>query len=60
MSAGIGREDIVISNSIKEINNNLEKGKYVVSEYADLAAKANDINVVVDATGVPEVGQIFL
>ena len=56
LSAGIGREDIIVSNSIKEINYSLEKGKYVVSEYTDLAAKANHIHVVVDATGVPEVG----
>lgn len=56
LSAGIGREDIMVSNSINQINYYLEKGKYVVSEYADLAAKANQIHAVVDATGVPEVG----
>lgn len=56
MSAGIPREEIIFTNSLKEIDHQLEKGKYVVSEYMDLAAKANGIQAVVDATGVPEVG----
>lgn len=56
LSAGIGRDDIVVSNSIKDINYCLENGKFVVSEDMDVAAKVNDIQAVVDATGVPEVG----
>ncbi len=56
LSAGVGREDIIISNSLKEINYSLEKGKYVASEYMELATKANTIDAVVDATGVPDVG----
>ncbi len=46
----------MFTNSLKEIDFQLEKGKYVVTEYMDLAAKANGIQAVVDATGVPEVG----
>lgn len=56
LSAGIKKDDMVISNSLKEINFALEKGKYVVSEDMDLAAKAYGIQAIVDATGVPEVG----
>lgn len=56
LSAGISKDDIVISNSIEKVNVSLEKGKFVVSEYKELAAKANIIDAVVDATGVPEVG----
>ena len=56
LSAGIGREDIIVSNSLKEINYYLEKGRYVVSEDIDIAGGANQIDAVVDATGVPEVG----
>lgn len=56
MSAGIGKEDIVVSNSISEINSSIEKGKYVAAEYMDVAAKINEIQAVVDATGVPETG----
>ncbi|MCF6461440.1 NAD(P)H-dependent oxidoreductase [Clostridium sp. Cult3] len=56
LSAGIKKDDIVISNSLKNINFALEKGKYVVSEDMDMAAKANSIQAIVDATGVPEVG----
>ena len=56
ISAGIPKEDIVFTNSLETINFQLEKGKYVVSEYTDLAAKTNEIQAIVDATGVPEVG----
>ncbi|MCF6465827.1 NAD(P)H-dependent oxidoreductase [Clostridium sp. Cult2] len=56
LSAGVGQEDIVISNSLKDINYYLEKGKYVATEDMNMATKANIIEVVVDATGVPEVG----
>ncbi len=56
LSAGIREDDIIVSNSLKDINFALERGKYVVSEYMDLAAKAYGIQAVVDATGVPEVG----
>ena len=55
-SAGICKEDIVVSNSISEINYAIEKGKYVAAEYMDVASKINDIPAVVDATGVPETG----
>lgn len=56
LSAGIGQEDIVISNSLNKINYYLEKGKYIATEDMDIATKANTIEAVVDATGVPEVG----
>ena len=56
LSAGIRREDIIVSNSLNEINYSLEKGKYVVSEDINIAGGANQIDAIVDATGVPEVG----
>lgn len=56
LSAGVVKEDIVVSNSLSEINYSLEKGKYVASEYMELATKANIIDAVVDATGAPDVG----
>jgi len=56
MSAGIGKEDIVVTNSIDKINTAIEKGKYVAAEYMDVAPKINEIQSVVDATGVPETG----
>ncbi|WP_352404326.1 NAD(P)H-dependent oxidoreductase [Sporanaerobacter acetigenes] len=54
--AGIRKEDIAVSNSVSETNAFIEEGKYVVSEYIDVAVKANEIQAVVDATGVPEAG----
>ncbi len=56
ISAGIGKEDIVVTNSIDKINTAIERGKYVAAEYMDVAAKVNGIQAVVDATGVPETG----
>lgn len=56
LSAGIARDDIIISNSLEKINFALEKGRYVVSEDINMAGRANVIHAVVDATGVPEVG----
>ncbi|MCR1898707.1 NAD(P)-dependent oxidoreductase [Irregularibacter muris] len=54
--AGISREDIVVAKNLSQLNEALEKGKFVASDNAELAAKANLIDVVVDATGVPDVG----
>lgn len=56
LSSGISKEDIVETESLKDANYYLEKGKFVVSENIELATKANIIDAVVDATGVPEVG----
>lgn len=56
LSSGIPKEEIIETNSLKEANYYLEKGKFVVSEYIELATKASIIDAVVDATGVPEVG----
>lgn len=55
VSAGISKEDIIETNSLKDVNFYLEKGKFVVSENIELATKANIVDAVVDATGVPEV-----
>lgn len=56
ISSGISKEDIVETDSLEKANYNLEKKKFVVSENIELATKANIIDAVVDATGVPEVG----
>ena len=56
LSAGISRNDIIISNSLEKINFALERGRYVVSEDINMAGRANVIHAVVDATGAPEVG----
>lgn len=56
LKAGVRKDEIVVTNSLTKLNSALEKGKFVVSEDMDLAAKANAIHAIVDATGVPEVG----
>ncbi len=54
--AGVHRDDIVIAKTIDDINIGMEKGKYIVTDITEYATKGNLIDVVVDATGVPEAG----
>lgn len=54
--AGITREDIVVARNLNDINIAMEKNKYVVTDITEYGAKANLIDVVVDATGVPNTG----
>jgi predicted homoserine dehydrogenase-like protein len=55
-NAGLSDEEIRIVNTVAEANTWMEKGKYIVTDNADVASKANLVDVAVDATGVPEVG----
>ena len=54
--AGVSGDGIKLVNSLKQANEWLENGKYIVTDKAEIATKANSIQAVVDATGVPEVG----
>lgn len=54
--AGIAKEDIVVARSLQDINLAMEQNKYVASDMTEYATKANLVDVVVDATGVPDVG----
>ncbi|MFZ7131081.1 MAG: NAD(P)H-dependent oxidoreductase [Eubacteriales bacterium] len=54
--AGILREDIVVTSKLSEANTAMEQGKFIASDNADIPAQANLIDVVVEATGVPDVG----
>ena len=55
-NAGIKEEDYRVVNSLSEANQWMEQGKYIISDNAEIASKANLVDVTVDATGVPEVG----
>lgn len=54
--AGISKEDIVIAKNLNDINIAMENEKYVVTNITEHASRGNLIDVVVDATGVPDVG----
>ena len=54
--AGVSKEDIVIAKNLEDINIAMESNKYIVCDNAEYAAKANLVDVVVDATGVPDIG----
>ena len=54
--AGIKRDDIYVSSDLDKINIAMESGKYVACDNWEVGINANLIDVVVDATGVPETG----
>lgn len=54
--AGISKEDIKIATTLEEVNVAMEQGKYVAASDSDFVVKANLIDSVVDATGVPDLG----
>jgi len=56
LHAGIDRSDIVVAETLSEANAAMEKGKYVASSDADLVTRANLVECVIDATGIPDVG----
>ena len=54
--AGIKKEDIVVAKSVEAANSAMERGKFVIADDYNAVLGANLIDVVVDATGVPETG----
>ncbi len=57
--AGISKEDIVIAKTLDDINLAIEKDKYVVTDNTEYGSRGNAIDVVVDATGVPNTGAMI-
>lgn len=55
-NAGLSEEDFRVVSTAAEANTWMEKGKYIVSDNAEVVSKSNLVDVAVDATGVPEVG----
>ena len=55
-SAGIKKDDIIHTNSLKQGEIALSKNKYIISDDYNLACKLNGIQAVVDATGNPPFG----
>lgn len=54
--AGIEDDRIVIANTLSEVNIAMEMGNFVATNNWEIAVRANLVNVVVDATGVPNTG----
>lgn len=54
--AEVSDEDIVQAKTLEEANAAMEAGKYVACEDADFVSRANLVECVIDATGVPDVG----
>ncbi|MBE3592409.1 MAG: NAD(P)-dependent oxidoreductase [Thermoanaerobacter sp.] len=54
--AGIKEEDIKVADDIKEAQRFIEQGYFVVTKYAEIVTSTPSVDVVIEATGVPEVG----
>ncbi|MDO4168756.1 MAG: NAD(P)-dependent oxidoreductase [Lachnospiraceae bacterium] len=54
--AGLTDEDIAVCETTEQAQTALESGKYVATSNSDLVTKTPAIDVVVDVTGVPDVG----
>lgn len=54
--AGIVSDDIVVAKTTVEAEEAISKGKYVITDDFEVVTKALPVDVVIDATGVPEVG----
>ena len=56
ISAGVNSEDIYVTNTMSEAEEAIRRGKYVVTEDFELVTKILPVDVVIEATGVPEIG----
>ena len=54
--AGVNSEDIYVTNIVSEAENAIQKGKYVVTEDFEVVTKVLPVDVVIEATGIPEIG----
>ncbi|WP_188455004.1 NAD(P)H-dependent oxidoreductase [Virgibacillus oceani] len=55
-TAGIASSDIIATNNVDEANEVIRDHKVVATTEADLLTKIDEIEVIVDATGIPDVG----
>ena len=53
---GVKPEDIVKTTDVEEASKAIKEGKYVATNDSSLLTKTPEIDVVVDVTGVPDVG----
>ncbi|WP_181703834.1 NAD(P)H-dependent oxidoreductase [Chthonobacter albigriseus] len=57
--AGHPREDIVTANTAAEIDRAIERGKIAITDDLNALNAAGRIDVVIDATGNPNIGTLF-
>lgn len=56
LNAGIAKENIKYTKSISEADRFIKEGKFVITDNSDVATKSEVIQVIIEATGVTEVG----
>lgn len=55
-TAGVSEDKLVAAGNIEEADQAFEDGKYIAVTDTEILCEINGIDVIVDATGVPEVG----
>ena len=56
IASGVPEDEIQVVKNVEEINESIQKGKRAITEDGLLIAQSNLVDVVVEATGIPEVG----
>lgn len=54
--AGVKTEDIILVDTPSKAEVAIKNGKYIITENLDVVTKSLPVDVVIDATGVPETG----
>ncbi|NLZ53620.1 MAG: NAD(P)-dependent oxidoreductase [Thermoanaerobacteraceae bacterium] len=54
--AGVDGKDIFVTNTVSEAERAIKRGKYVVTEDFEVVTKVLPVDVIIEATGVPEIG----
>lgn len=54
--AGVAADDVVVADNVKDANQAVKENKSLAVTDSNLLCEVEDIDVIVDATGVPEVG----
>lgn len=56
IKAGVNEQSIVITNELEEAEKAIEQGKVIGTVYSELVTSLPSVDVIVDATGVPNIG----
>lgn len=57
-NAGLSETDIVVANSKEEADEGIVEGRSIALKEAEILSELSHVDVIVDATGVPEVGAL--
>ncbi|MDI3534614.1 MAG: hypothetical protein PWQ82_979 [Thermosediminibacterales bacterium] len=56
VESGVDPAEIIEANTVESAQNAWERGKYIITSDHEIVTKMGQVDVVIDATGIPEVG----